>query len=230
MKKIFLGLFCLAVIIECLGGFFDSSEIHLISKPMIMLMLGSYYVVASGADRSMIILLAVVFSLAGDILLLNPEYFIAGLVAFLIAHVLYIFAYRQHVDHEQSESSLRGIHRIRLAFPIVLAGMGLVVILFPFLGDLKIPVTVYAVVITSMVLTALFRYGKTKAASFWMVFAGAVCFMISDSILAINKFLLIVKASDLWIMLTYSVGQFLIIEGLLRHHESESRLNTDLIH
>jgi uncharacterized membrane protein YhhN len=109
------------------------------------------------------------------------------------------------------------LQRVRLAFPIVLAGTGLVVILYSKLGDLQIPVIVYAAVITTMVLTALFRYGRTSNSSFWQVFIGAVLFMISDSILAINKFLDPITNAGLYIMITYVAAQFLIVHGILKH-------------
>jgi uncharacterized membrane protein YhhN len=113
-------------------------------------------------------------------------FFIAGLVSFLTGHVLYIICYRKFV---RAGSGLTGPQRIRFALPIALAGTGLVTILFPYLGALQIPVMVYAIVITVMAMQALFRYGYTNAASFALVFAGAISFMISDSLLAINKFM-----------------------------------------
>jgi uncharacterized membrane protein YhhN len=90
-------------------------------------------------------------------------------------------------------------------------------VLYPVLGDMRIPVVVYAVTITSMVLNALFRYGRTTATSFGLVMAGAILFMISDSILAINRFLDPVSHASGWVMLTYILAQYLIIRGLLSH-------------
>jgi uncharacterized membrane protein YhhN len=175
-----------------------------------------YLFSADTVNRSRPVVLAIVFSFAGDLLLMNTEYFIAGLIAFLIAHLFYIFAYRQLRD-EESQDNLRGLQRIRLAFPIILAGSGLVVILYPVLGDLKIPVMVYALVITIMALQALFRYGRTSNISFWMVFAGALLFMVSDSLIAINKFMEPMQLGGFFILLTYAMAQLLIILGLLKH-------------
>ena len=66
-----------------------------------------------------------------------------------------------------------------------------------------------------MVLNALFRYGRTTSASFWMVFFGALLFMASDSLLAVNKFMMPIYHAHIWIMLTYISAQFLIVDGLL---------------
>lgn len=217
MKKIALTLFILSGIGVLLSGFTGTDWLYMISKPLIMTSLLFYYLVsADPANRSRALILAMVLSFAGDVLLMNDEYFIAGLVSFLTAHVLYIFAYRQH-QHEESTNSLLGLQRARLAFPIILAGTGLVVVLYPVLGELRIPVIIYAAVLVLMAINALFRHGRTSTGSFWMVFGGAVLFMMSDSILAVNKFLEPVAHAGFFVMSTYVLAQYLIVRGLLDH-------------
>jgi uncharacterized membrane protein YhhN len=71
-----------------------------------------------------------------------------------------------------------------------------------------------------MALTALFRYGRTNSKSFLLIFIGAVLFMVSDSVLAINKFHNAFSAAGALIMLTYCLAQFLIVEGALVHEKS----------
>jgi uncharacterized membrane protein YhhN len=70
-----------------------------------------------------------------------------------------------------------------------------------------------------MAMQALFRYGYTSAPSFaFWCFAGAISFMISDSLLAINKFMQpLAIYAGLAIMLTYLLAQYLIVEGVLKH-------------
>jgi uncharacterized membrane protein YhhN len=224
MKKIALAVFVLSILGTLLHELTDNFLVFTICKPLIASSLIAYYFFGvAREDRSPIFILALIACLAGDIFLLSPDYFIPGLVSFLIGHVLYIFAYRQH-QNEDDADSLRGLQRVRLAFPIILAGTGLVVILYPVLGDLRIPVIVYAAVITSMVLVALFRYGRTTSQSFWLVFFGAVCFMISDSVLAINKFLDPISNAGLYIMATYMAAQFLIVQGIIKHPSLESKV------
>jgi uncharacterized membrane protein YhhN len=217
ISRIFLALFVVVSIGELTSEVTDITLLHQVMKPLIMISLIGYYTTSVTA-RSGIVIGAMICSLAGDVLLMNPDYFIPGLVAFLLSHILYIFAYRQH-QWEESGNVLTGVHRTRLAFPILLAGTGLVVILYPSLGDLKIPVIVYATVITVMAMTALFRYGKTNQKSFWLIFAGAILFMMSDSILAVNKFLSPIENGGLWIMLTYITAQYLIVSGLIAHKD-----------
>lgn len=222
MKRIALILFFIAAIGELLSIITGIEQLHLVCKPLIMVTMGVYYLSSSGEDRSMVVLLAIVFSLAGDTALMfdsiDPNYFMVGLVCFLISHVFYIVAYRQHQSDEEA-NALQGIQKLRAAFPIVLAGTGLVIILYPTLGALKFPVIIYALVLVVMVLNGLFRLGRTTNKSFGFVFVGALFFMVSDSILAINKFLHPFSSAGLLIMSTYIAAQFLIIEGLIAHSQ-----------
>lgn len=224
MKRFFLLLFaltCLSILVAALGG----NQFHLlflVAKPLIMISLVGYYLASSTREeRSFTVLLALFFSWTGDVLLMftGDLFFMLGLGGFLISHVFYVLAYRQH-KREGGEGFL-GVQKVRYAFPIILAGTGLLVILYPSLGDLKLPVTAYALVLVVMTLMALFRFGHTHANSFWLVFAGAVLFMISDSALAINKFLQPFEYSGLVVMSTYMAAQFLIVRGLL-HHKTEN--------
>jgi len=179
-----------------------------------------YFFSVPGERRSWIVIGAIFFSFIGDSLLMydhvSEMYFMVGLGAFLVAQLCYIISYRQHRG-DTTGSAVMNVQRVRLAFPIVLAGTGLVFVLYPKLEELLIPVMVYALVLVLMVLSALGRMGRTINASFWMVFAGAVSFMVSDSLLAINKFLQPVAGAGFWIMLTYIGAQLLITKGLIKH-------------
>jgi uncharacterized membrane protein YhhN len=182
-----------------------------------MISLAVYYL-ANTQQKSILFLVAMLFCWAGDVLLLFPSelFFMAGLVAFLTGHVLYIFCYQQ-MRFNESKNALLGTQKVRFALPIVLAGTGLVVVLYPVLGDLKIPVMIYALVITIMAMQALFRFGYTSNKSFALVFIGAILFMISDSLLAINKFLMPIQFASVGIMATYMMAQYLIVEGVMAH-------------
>jgi uncharacterized membrane protein YhhN len=66
-----------------------------------------------------------------------------------------------------------------------------------------------------MGITAAKRFGKTSKESFLYLLGGAIIFIISDSLLAINKFYSNFEQADLLIMLTYITGQFLIVKGII---------------
>jgi uncharacterized membrane protein YhhN len=214
-------IFAVGASAELGTAIFDYPGHSLIFKPLIMIGLMAYYWVMSPA-RSRLFFVALFFCWLGDVLLIfqsnDPLFFISGLASFLAGHIVYIFCYRQ-LQTSPSSKELLGSQKVRFAFPIILAGTGLVTILYPFLGALRIPVMIYALAITLMALTALFRYGRTNSKSFLLIFIGAVLFMVSDSLLAINKFHHAFSAAGALVMLTYSVAQFLIVEGALAHEK-----------
>lgn len=214
-------IFALGASTELGTAIFDYPGHSVIFKPMIMIGLIAHYWVMSPA-RSLLFLVALFFCWLGDVLLIfqsnDPLFFMSGLASFLTGHIVYIFCYRQ-LQTSPSAKELLGSQKVRFAFPIILAGTGLVTILYPLLGALRIPVMIYALAITLMALTALFRYGRTNSTSFLFVFIGAALFMVSDSLLAINKFHHAFSAAGALIMLTYSVAQFLIVEGALAHEK-----------
>lgn len=220
-KNSFLILFMMAGAATITSHINGLESLEHWSKPFLMIFLAGYYLQqVKSEDRSMSLLFALGFSCLGDSFLMyehfGPIYFMLGLGSFLIAHITYIIVYKHHV-HQSNGDELMGIHRVRLAFPIILAGSGLLIVLFPHLGELKLPVVIYSVILILMVLNALFRYNRTSSASFWFVFSGALLFMVSDSLLALNKFLMPIPFSGITIITTYIAAQFLIVEGLLRH-------------
>lgn len=226
-KELFLIIFIAVTLIQLMAMIEGWLSITFFSKPMIVLSLAGYYL-ASIPHRSPVMIRALFFCWAGDVLLLfverNEVFFMMGLFAFLIGHLLYILAYRTHQSGDP-EKGLLTTQKIRYSFPIILAGTGLIVILFPTLGDLKLPVLVYAIVLIVMTMTALFRYGRTNTDSFWLVFVGAVLFMVSDSILAMNRFYSPIPFGEFLIMLTYSAAQFLIVKGIIRHRVNKKAEN-----
>lgn len=223
MKDRLLFLYLLVGLGDLIALLFDIQWLEWTCKPLLMITLGLYYL--SSIDRlgeyfSKPVIGAIFFSLIGDVALMlqgfNENLFIVGLGAFMIAHAAYIFAYQQH-RFSGEERAFLGIQKFRFSLPIVLAGTGLITILYPHLGDLKIPVIIYALVLIIMVMQALFRYGRTNDISFWFVFVGALLFMVSDSLIAINKFLHDFELAGLLIMSTYMAAQLLIIRGLVIH-------------
>ncbi|HQQ96734.1 MAG TPA: lysoplasmalogenase [Cyclobacteriaceae bacterium] len=219
-----LMLFGVVVMVHLTGIVLNHEMLQLYSKPLIMILLMIYYGMAA-RQRSYVFITAMLFCWAGDVLLMFqhtvPYCFLLGLGAFLIGHLLYIMAYLQH-RKEDTGSGFLPTQKIRYAMPFLLAGTGLLTVLYPNLASLLWPVVAYAVVLVTMVIVALFRYGRTSAASFGLVFGGAVLFMISDSLLAMNKFHAPIQQAGLLIMITYCLAQGLIAEGMLRHEAGSS--------
>ena len=163
-----------------------------------------------------LLLFALVFSWIGDVVLMFAQkgelYFIFGLVSFLIAHILFIVLFIKQNTIKTPNKVLFSIGTLAVAG--YLATM--LYVLFPTLGGLKIPVSIYASVISLMFIMAL------RGALVWqkplnlIIFYGAICFVVSDSLLAMNKFYTTLPNASLLIMSTYIVAQYLITFGILK--------------
>jgi len=219
LKRWFLILFFAFALLQIVSQIFSPTILNFVSKPMLVISLAAYYS-QSVPLLNKTFLFALIFSWLGDVFLLFEQYnglfFMAGLGSFLFAQLFLIFSYRQL---SSAKDEFQGTQRVRLSFPFILVGSGLVVILYPKLGDLKIPVIVYALVLTLMVLQSIFRLGSTNSKSFWLVFFGAAFFMLSDSLLAINKFYAPLSFAGVSVMTTYIAAIYLIVTGVIAHHE-----------
>ena len=167
------------------------------------------------------------FSWAGDIVLefsiKNGNMFVMGLVCFLLAHIMYFTVFIT----TPGKNSLLG-NRFWLLLPVIIYGIVLVCFLYNDLAEMKVPVIIYAIIILTMLSGAINRIGKVNRKSYWLVLAGAILFLISDSSIAINKFSYQFKGSGIVIMSTYIVAQYLIVAGYIyqfRENGNSSLIN-----
>ncbi|MDD3266393.1 MAG: lysoplasmalogenase [Burkholderiales bacterium] len=198
---------------------FNYDNARYIIKPLltIVLILYMHNNTRPSLNRSLVTF-ALGFSFIGDVLLLipdKPNYFIFGLVAFLLAHICYIITFITNFKPNETYLTSRPITAI-ISIVFVSAGL-LYSFLFKYLGEMLIPVTIYMVIIITMVVTATLRSSLVGKKSFYSVLSGSFFFLISDSILAINKFAIKVPFSGFWIMLTYMLAQYLIIDGMRKY-------------
>ena len=163
---------------------------------------------------SRLMLSAFLFSWIGDILLMSDAslFFILGLSAFLIAHIIYIIAFTKSL-RQKKNTLLKQKFYLALSFYLVAAII--FVILQPHLLNLMIPVLFYTLILTTMVVSALNLYGQIPKKAWLLILAGAFLFMISDTSLAFNKFYSPLPFSNLIIMSTYVAAQYLIMKGTL---------------
>ncbi len=169
--------------------------------PLLMLMLG-----AELWNRK-IILAAMLFSWIGDILLIQSEkpiFFMLGLGSFLIAQLSYGVGFLRRAG--KTEPGVLKKQPIKV-LPVLTLALLVYARLYPSLGDLVIPVTIYVGAITFMMLAAVHRGGFAPAGNKILV-AGAMLFMLSDTLLAWNRFLEPVQYADFWVMLTYGLAQY----------------------
>jgi len=129
--------------------------------------------------------------------------FVPGLVAFLLAHVVYITSFTK-----QSR---------RLAMPLLVpfAVVGTSVFLFlrPELGDLLVPVLIYVVAITVMGWRAAALAGRVTGGM--AALCGAALFLLSDSLLAINKFGHSFSLASEAVMASYWAAQYWIARSAM---------------
>ncbi len=105
-----------------------------------------------------------------------------------------------------------------LPFLIYLAGIFILV--NPGLEGLMKPVVlIYAFSLVGMAIAAINRYGLTASGKFWLTLSGALLFLLSDSLLAYNKFIGETTSGGFIIMLTYIAAQYLIMRGLIFQRE-----------
>ena len=218
-EKSFTIIFLVIVLLELFSSNVQSLfPIHFIAEPLILLSLIFFFINHGkhlSSKTKTITLLALLFSLAGDVLLMFTEksasFFLSGLVAFLLAHIMYIKVFFDKKNLKQTS----------LIFIIVLLiyAIGIFYLLKDGLGDMLIPVILYMIVILSMVFIASMRKDNVSNQSYNLVFLGAIFFVLSDSFLAINKFYQPIPLSKIIIMSTYSIAQYLIILGLLKQNQ-----------
>jgi uncharacterized membrane protein YhhN len=190
----------------------------LIIPVLIMLFLLNLKPLTNRLHRFMIA--GLLFSWAGDIILefseSNGNMFIPGLICFLMAHVMYLTVFIT----TPGKNSIIGT-RIPLLLPVIIYGIALVLYLYGDLNEMKLPVILYAIVILLMLAGAINRIDKVNKKSFWLVLAGAILFVISDSAIAFNKFSYKFEYSGVLIMSTYITAQYLIVKGYIEQFRSE---------
>lgn len=202
-----------ALLIECAALSMAASalgwvELHRVFKPLAMLVAMAVVLHARPAGWRWL-LAALAASLAGDAFLMFPGYFIPGLVSFLLAHLAYIALFRQGVPWLPSRAALVAVSAMALAMYTVLVFGGLP-------AGLRGPVAAYVVAIALMAAQAVGRATVRRDGPALLVAAGAVLFMLSDTLLAINRFVSPLPMSAVWVLSTYYAAQILIVAGMLR--------------
>ena len=216
-RNITLFIFLMVAAIELLSRIFgwDSiGDVQISVKPLLMPSLAAYFFfsVRQKSKLAFLVIIALLFSWIGDVMLMFVElksiYFILGLVAFLLAHITYILIF-----NKSSQDFKPKIFTYSTGFLLALYGILLILLMWPGLGDLMIPVIIYTAIIMTMGITALFR----KAGGASLVLIGAMLFIASDSLLALNKFYQAFATAGFWVMLTYILAQYFIVIGMISY-------------
>ena len=214
MKYVFLAVFIIATAIHLYASLKQDKKMRNMTKPFILLALLGFYVLAARVPSTFIIL-ALIFSWLGDVLLMpkGVKWFTAGGIAFMISHVFFILGYLKDVNFAA----------IPVWLVILLAVFFVSVVTYIF-SKLKphlpkalfYPMFLYLLINGAMNCFAIFRWVSVPSAATLTTAIGAALFFISDSSLFFVRFN---KESRMkthfLVMLTYSIGDLLIVLGLL---------------
>lgn len=220
-------LYFLSGIITIAAEHLGNDMIKYLSKLLLMpLLMYFLYKESKEVKAYLFIYLALFFSWFGDIFLMFPRdesssnakwLFIGGLVSFLIAHLNYSIHFIKEIKSKPKASII--VENPYMVLPFVIFVVVLLRLLYPGLGSMKVPVTVYAIIITTMAMVAFNRKNIISKRSFYLVFSGAVLFVFSDACIAINLFYQPFELARMLIMSTYILAQYLIIKGILSAKE-----------
>jgi uncharacterized membrane protein YhhN len=215
--RAWLAAFVLAGVLHVGALLVGAHSIADLSKWLLMPLLGGVLVTATHWPRGHLVRWVAVglgASWLGDSvpsLLSGDAAFLAMVGCFLVAQVAYVVAFAPDV-----RSSV--LHRRRaLLVPYAVTLVGLMAACLPHAGDLLVPVAVYGGVLTAM---AVLATGVGP-----LVAAGGAVFLASDALIALDRFVpgWALPGQDAWVMVTYLVGQSLIVAGVVVRNRAVRR-------
>ena len=156
-------------------------------------------------SRGKLLFISLLFCAAADIALelAAGKYFVAGLGLFLIAHIFFIITFSRDFKFQKT--------KVPVIVLLVVYSVMMAFILTPSLKEMAIPVYVYMTALTLVGVFASLRAAKNDFTLY-----GAIAFIVSDSVLAVNKFMMPIAGANYIIMITYYASLFLIVYGFLR--------------
>lgn len=218
LKKFAFIYYALVVVFMC-SVFYELPLLHYSVKPIFMVMLMVFHwkqLLGLSGFFSKTIQFGLFFSWIGDIALMFDEkisiLFVVGLAAFLIAHLGYAAAFIKNVKDSNSSLNLPKSALMALPF-IAITGCFFYYIKDGLPSDLFVPVLAYSIVITAMGITAAIRHKHVNTKSYNWILIGAILFILSDMVIAINKFVIDFEYDAVLNMWLYLSGQFMITVG-----------------
>ena len=223
MKKILYPHFTLVYVVLCilviLSDYYRLTWSYYLTKPIVLVLVMIFFRIQTGSTNEKMfrnfLMTGFLFSAIGDLLLMfspsDDSFFIAGLIAFLIAHLCYTGGFMVQIMNNKPWNQ----HWGQLAFSTLVVVYGtefFVLNRFSF-GNLQLPVMIYCVAITAMGVAAVMRDRIKNRDGYFRVVMGAVFFIISDSLLATDKFVEPFEGAGILILGTYFFAQYMIATG-----------------
>lgn len=203
-------LFFIAAVADIYGIISANETVKTIAKPMLLTLLALVYLVSVKKPIFWYVL-GMFFCFVGDVLLMfnGANFFMYGLSAFLLGHIVYIKITSSFLPSDLT------VKMISSAFPFVVFFTILMYFIYPNLGEMLIPVAFYGVTISTFGSVALLNYRSEKSTENLWLFIGALLFILSDSLIALNKFYEPNEIYGVSIMITYILAQFLICKAMI---------------
>lgn len=212
-------IFAIALFAELFALFFQMPQMQIFTKPSLMLILIFWFWANTRSLGSLKywIISALIFSWFGDVFLLFEKqykiFFIFGLTSFLLAHLCYIVYFYQI----RKMNAIKFSPKILISLAVLIYVVSLFSLLAPKLNSLQFPVLFYSLTLAAMLLTSFHAFDVKKHSFAKLCIAGTLLFVVSDSLLAINRFYQTFEFANILVMLTYAVAQFLITIGALEN-------------
>ncbi|WP_252273904.1 lysoplasmalogenase [Pseudomonas subflava] len=200
MRPLLMLIALAGVALFLLGLHLELKWLTLLGKPLPVICLLLWLREAPAGAYRRWIAIGLGFSLLGDMLLEWPaDLFVFGLGAFLLAHLAYLVAYL---------GDTRRLAPLDLLIAALAAGGMFFVLSRAGLGALLVPVALYSLAIGAMLWRALARIGVAASRSAWLAAGGAALFVLSDSLIGINRFVAPFEGARYAIIISYWLGQF----------------------
>ena len=204
---VYIGLLSILFLISaCFAIVFKqqkNTKMYSVFKPLttsLIIVIALLIYLKAPSTYAVLIIVSLVFSLVGDLFLLREKHFLQGLLSFLIAHIVFTFAFM----------SIYGFSRKHIPLILLLIAGGFYYnYLKKGLYKYAIPVALYMLVIIIMCWQAIGLVFNNPTLVFFGIASAALLFAFSDSILAYAKFKKTFKAEQILILTTYWAAIYL---------------------
>lgn len=203
-------LFFIAAIADVWGIITANETLQTVAKPMLLTLLALVYLVSVKKPIFWYVF-GMFLCFVGDVLLMfdGANFFMFGLSAFLLAHVVFIKVTSNFLQRDLT------VKMISSAFPFVIFFGVLMFLIYPNLGEMLVPVAIYGITISTFGSVTLLNYRSEKSTENLWLFIGAIIFILSDSLIALDKFYQPNEIYGATIMITYILAQFLICKAMI---------------